>query len=111
MARLDRIRLRRDGISAASWRLPGHDAGLVLGQVPAGRLFGLVVPPAKRREVAFARCATLVERHGVVNIAADGRAPAARKAAGALADADKVAQRPRRAVAAGSPGVAAGPGF
>ena len=49
---------------------PGHFAGLVLGQCPAGDLFRLVMVAAERCHAAFASAAAEVVRDGVVERAA-----------------------------------------
>ena len=74
---LCRVRVGLCFIDPAAWCLPGHDAGLVLGQVPASSLFRLVMPATEGREVTLTRGPALVIGHRVVQVSPPGRAPAA----------------------------------
>ena len=49
----DRVQLAGCLVTAAVGHSPGHDAGLVLGQLPAGRLLGLMMPAAQWHQVAI----------------------------------------------------------
>src|SRR5215469_16603368 len=64
---------------------PGEVPVLVLGQLPAGELFELVVGAAQPAEVARTGAAAAVVGGGVVLVAAGGRLAADRVAAGAVA--------------------------
>ena len=109
--RSDRVQARGHGISAAVWELPDEDAGRGLVETPAPALFGLVMPSAKRRQIAFTRSSALVVRQRVVIVALSGDAPAARERAGPLPDLDDVMQRIRDPVTRHLAGVRAGPGL
>ena len=89
---LDRVGVTGCLVGAAAGHPPGHDAGLVLGQAPARRLLGLVMPSAQGREIAQARSASSVESHRVVGVAARGRPSATGIGAGGMPDLDQMAQ-------------------
>jgi hypothetical protein len=72
-----RIGVWRDCVAAAMGELPGEGAGLVLAEVPAGCLLGLVMPSAQRGQIALTRCAAAVVRNDMIKIAASGGSSAA----------------------------------
>jgi hypothetical protein len=81
------------GVRPARGRGPAHDAGLGLFEFPPGCVLGVVVPFARRTEVALAAGAGGV-RDGVVDLARDGLGPAAGRAAAGGAGADEVLELP-----------------
>src|SRR5258708_10786369 len=111
MQALGQVGVGGDGVGAAVRGVPDQDAGFGLGEVPAAGLFGAVMPPAQRRQIALAGGAALVVGEGVVQVAAGGGAPASGEGAGPLPGADQVLEPVRRGgswtLAAG----AAGPAF
>src|ERR1700722_7406691 len=86
---------------------PGHVPGLILRQVPSGRLLGPVVMTAERREIALTGKAALVVGDRVIEVADVGRSPAARERAAALPNPDQMGQGSRGSVAVLRPEVLA----
>src|ERR1700742_4346540 len=80
----------RGGVVAAGGGGPPHDSGLGLVELPARGLFTAVVVTAERGQIALAGPAALVVGLGVVEVAADGGALAAGRAAGGGAGPDQV---------------------
>jgi len=61
-------------------------------EVPAGCLFRAVMPTADRCQIAPAGAPALVKGHGVIEVASNGRPPAAGEAARPLPDLDQMPQ-------------------
>ena len=74
----------RDEVAPAVREFPDQNAWGGLEQAPALSLFSLVIPPAKGREVAFARSAALVVGQRMVVVAALRRAVAVGSRTGPL---------------------------
>src|SRR5215469_5755439 len=108
---LDRVAVGFNGIVAAMGSSPDQRAWIRLVKPPALSLLGLMVLPAQRREVAFARDPALVVGHGVVEIAPDRGPGAAGESTGAMADRDQMAQGAAGPVGLDSAGVPAAATF
>src|SRR5260370_12442377 len=88
------VRVRPDCVGPARRRDPDESPGYRLREFPAVGLFHLVMEPAQRSDVAFARATSLVEGGRVVLVSATGRPPAAGERPAGLADLPPMPQPP-----------------
>src|ERR1700729_871985 len=89
---LERVDGGGGGVGASGWGAPSQHAWFWHLEPPALGLFHAVVVTTERREVAGACESTVVPGSGVVQVAAGGGLPAARRGAGGVAGGDQVAE-------------------